>query len=1107
MSEPELISLTIDYAKNQTVDDSLAARTDLEELQLRNVPPGTVLPELLKTLPKLKVLGLTGKDDMLQVPALVAELKLEKLEVWDAKAPELPALPLIRQLYFVTESPETDVPALLEKAPQLERLELHGSHLKGRALPDAIGDFANLRELMINNCGLTKLPDSLGNLPLEELTLVHNAFTALPDVVCALTNLKRLIISEALAKLPDALANLTQLTELRLGGSLNKGETLYSRDDAKKMKDVPAVLASLTGLEVLSLGRCGVRDGANFETLCASLTNLKTLNLEGAGLTSLDVLAPLTRLRSLTLDSVKTLKSLAGIEALTELEELSLESAELRDISHLAQLKKLKKLNLEYFETKDLGPIYELDVELTADEEVLEKYKARAALRGVPPFELLLPKLGSLDPSLVAKTFEQLTARSAVASGRKSALVAALATFKLRDALSESLGATLVDQDDEEEEPPEEEDEDLDEEDFDEDEDSDDDSDDDDADEESDQLISLPLLESALDRHRGSIPPLILGKLFGAVLRNVSANIPAALMIAREVQERGDDAAQLALVEGFKQACEYYDPGHRMFEDTMQDRLIDDVFPTLGAAAQTELLTWASDDALQSDQLDGCFGPALERANAEQRERLVARLEKHLGNRMRDLERIDALLASIADAGPNAKAAAELARQRLDEKLAEAKRRKALEADLESDTAERVASALTTLEGDEALAKDLQGALWDANNCKGLPLEATRTLVALWSTLDHDRGLREAFARGVETHGVEAMADSATALGLDGLELASFLRRAARELKTSKRVKAEEALLDQLRAWATSLDGMTPLVARSTELRDTLFEAAEQYDQKAIAQGISTLAELEAFTPAPLDEDAREGWSQFATVIADMAGSQEWKPLKLLVRHLHKLPLPPKTKERILAQLIGVCSQGKDAEGLKLAISLAPEVPEWDILAFNLACVTAASGDKAAALRHTRRALELGKPPSQFLSDSDFKSLRQDEDFKALLLEFGGDEEPEDSGDDDSGDDDSGDDDSGDDDSGDDDLDDAGDEDGLVEFTVTNEAGQEMTLKAPQDELDLGMSIGVVQATLVSGDWFEDARTLVLDGNRMLIDSVSLDGEDVTITGSFEPLD
>ncbi|MBM4782118.1 MAG: leucine-rich repeat domain-containing protein [Archangiaceae bacterium] len=1096
MSEPELVSLTINYAKNQTVDESLAARTDLEELQLRNVPPGTLLPELLRALPKLKVLGLTGKDDVLQVPALVGELKLEKLELWDAKAPELPPLPLIRQLYFVTEAPETDVPALLEKAPQLERLELHGSHLKGRTLPDAIGDFANLHELMINNCGLTKLPDALGKLPLEELTLVHNSFTALPDVVCTLTSLKRLIVSEALAKLPDALANLTRLTELRLGGSLNKGESLYDRDEAKKMKDVPVVLASLTGLEVLSLGRCGVRDGANFEKLCASLTNLKTLNLEAAGLTSLEVLAPLKQLTSLTLDSVKTLKSLAGIEALTELQELSLESAEIRDISHLTQLKKLKKLNLEYFETKDLGPVYELDVELTADEEVLEKYKARSALRGVPPFELLLPKLGSLDPSLVAKTFEQLTARSAVASGKKSALVAALAGFKLRDALSESLGATLVDQDEEEEEePPEEEDEDLDEEDFDEDEysDDDDESDDDDADEESDQLISLPLLESALDRHRGSIPPLILGKLFGAVLRNVSANIPAALMIAREMQERGDDAAQLALVEGFKQACEYYDPGHRMFEDTMQDRLIDDVFPLLGAAAQTELLTWASDDALQSDQLDACFGPALERANPEQREKLVARLEKHLGNRMRDLERIDALLASITDAGPNAKAAAELARQRLDEKLAEAKRRKTLEADLESDTAERVAAALTTLEGDEALAKDLQGALWDANNCKGLPLEATRTLVALWSTLDHDRGLREAFARGVETHGVEAMADSATALGLDGLELASFLRRAARELKTSKRVKVDEALLDQLRAWATSLDGMTPLMAKSTELRDTLFEAAQQYDQKAIAQGISTLAELEAFTPAPLDEDAREGWSQFATVIADMAGSQEWKPLKLLVRHLHKLPLPPKTKERILAQLIGVCSQGKDAEGLKLAISLAPEVPEWDILAFNLACVTAASGDKAAALKHTRRALELGKPPSQFLSDSDFKALRQDEDFKALLLEFGGDEAPEAEEEDEL--------------EAADDDDAEADDDDLVEFTVTNDSGQEMTLKAPQDELDLGMSVGVVQATLVSGDWFEDAHTMILGGNRMLIDSVSLDGEDVTITGSFEPLE
>ncbi len=51
MSEPELVSLSINYEKNQTADASLGERTDLEELQLRNVPPGTVLPDVLKALP------------------------------------------------------------------------------------------------------------------------------------------------------------------------------------------------------------------------------------------------------------------------------------------------------------------------------------------------------------------------------------------------------------------------------------------------------------------------------------------------------------------------------------------------------------------------------------------------------------------------------------------------------------------------------------------------------------------------------------------------------------------------------------------------------------------------------------------------------------------------------------------------------------------------------------------------------------------------------------------------------------------------------------------------------------------------------------------------
>ena len=120
-------------------------------------------------------------------------------------------------------------------------------------------------------------------------------------------------------------------------------------------------------------------------------------------------------------------------------------------------------------------------------------------------------------------------------------------------------------------------------------------------------------------------------------------------------------------------------------------------------------------------------------------------------------------------------------------------------------------------------------------------------------------------------------------------------------------------------------------------------------------------------------------------MVANLAECEEYEPLQQLARSLHKLKLSGQALERVLAQLVAVCMVGSDPEGLQAILPLVPPQISWDILAFNLACKYARESDREPAFRFTKRALELGKSPDQFLSDTDFSEFAEDKDFVALL--------------------------------------------------------------------------------------------------------------------------
>ncbi|MEO8704992.1 MAG: hypothetical protein ABI867_33375 [Kofleriaceae bacterium] len=912
-------TLHVDF-REAVLDARVGALHDLVELQLREVPPDLVLPEELLALPKLRHLGMTGKDDRLVVPELVRRLRLDRLDVWDLDAADLPPLPQLRHLDIVVKDPKREVAILAERFHQLEHLEIWGSSLEHGELPDDIERFGKLATLVLVACGVRTLPEAFAKLrTLRTFGVRGCPMTELPDVLVRMPGLAALHVGVELTGLPAGLAAMTGLRELDLASALNHGAMVSSYDDTATLKPLPRVLGELTGLERLNLDCCGVVDASPLR----SLANLRALSLAWAAIPDIEAVGALANLEELSIASCDRVRDLTPLATLTKLRVLNLDHTSPDSLDVLRVLPALKILHVESCDAKRIDPVFDLDVELHADDDIKERFAARAGVRALPAVDVLLERVGARDLATVETACDQLATWASASSTRDRNAFATLA-----------VGGWI------------------------------------------------PALDLALDRHLARLSPAVLGALFAALFHTTGDELAAATRVAKELVSRGDapgvDAGQLAVVAGFIKASELYDAGHRAHGTGVHDTLIDAVFPHLRGPALAALLAWCSNDHLDDGHGDGLFAlmpRALDRATGADLERVLARLDALVDDAIASTARPGELAERVwAMRGPPAARAGIAAmRTRLEAKLAEAAARAALDKRLrDPDTAGGALAEVSVLPDDQ-LAK-LQGALWGASEHATLDATARGQLLRLWERLDREDGIAAAIATFAltEVPDLDVLASTANR--------GTLLRLAILDALATEDYPGEA--LDALRTLATRYDQLPKLAADSEEVRALLYGSAKTFDRDRFTRAIALLASVDTYEkPAVPDDDDGE----LATMIAHLAESTSYELLQAFARQLAKLQLTGMPLERVLAQLVAVCMVAEDPEGLALVMALVPPQVSWDILAYNLACKYARDGDRVHALLYTKRALDLGKSPDQFLADSDFDELAGDAMFVALL--------------------------------------------------------------------------------------------------------------------------
>ena len=146
---------------------------------------------------------------------------------------------------------------------------------------------------------------------------------------------------------------------------------------------------------------------------------------------------------------------------------------------------------------------------------------------------------------------------------------------------------------------------------------------------ESDNPTEVPFLDDIMEQYGEELPAQSLVDLFVISFYEMYANYQVSLDAVGEINRRGDTAAQKQIADAFMKAGEYYDAGHRAYDDTVQDQLIDEYFPDFTDEALIYLLEAYSMEYLEEEGMDDLFTVLLERNPSDDiKQRLQKCLDK-----------------------------------------------------------------------------------------------------------------------------------------------------------------------------------------------------------------------------------------------------------------------------------------------------------------------------------------------------------------------------------------------------------------------------------------------------------------------------------------------
>ncbi len=240
------------------------------------------------------------------------------------------------------------------------RLHLNNSKIDEKLLEESLDKFQNLRELLLSNTFISKIPASIGNLKqLQFLEVGHlekqnlHLFT----IPKSIRKLKKIVYINLIGN-PNLEWDQTFLYLSKLPKLLN---VALMHNNYKKL---PKKITALRSIEMIWLGKNPNLDLKDTFTKLSKLANLSQMGIGGNGHTQLaDEIILLKNIQSLWL-SGNNWKSLNGLQYLPKLSQLSLNNCNLslfpKDLMECEKLEYLSLLgnpNMDFDEVLNVIPL------------------------------------------------------------------------------------------------------------------------------------------------------------------------------------------------------------------------------------------------------------------------------------------------------------------------------------------------------------------------------------------------------------------------------------------------------------------------------------------------------------------------------------------------------------------------------------------------------------------------------------------------------------------------------------------------------------------------------------------------------------------------------
>ena len=274
----------------------------------------------------------------------------------------LDILELLQRLDAGEALPEEDKKAIAERT----KLDLSRTGIT--ALPESVGQLANLQELNLQSAPITALPESVGQLAnLQTLDLWLTQITALPESVGQLANLQRLDLRfTKITVLPESVGLLANLQHLSLG--------------VTQISTLPESLGWLRKLRILGLGGTKISELPEF---VRGFSKLERLYIWGTNITALPAwigalpALQYLELNGLTLPAIPESLALRGLP-FTEKPDGSKPGIVLEDVTLTEQDKSIflehPELIPTLYQKEDLVPVRECRVIFLGDGESGKSY-------------------------------------------------------------------------------------------------------------------------------------------------------------------------------------------------------------------------------------------------------------------------------------------------------------------------------------------------------------------------------------------------------------------------------------------------------------------------------------------------------------------------------------------------------------------------------------------------------------------------------------------------------------------------------------------------------------------------------------------------------------